>query len=139
MAQAALAPAAQYDEPEGQRIEERLHPLSELAVGWYDGEDGPAYSRDGLLWLAEAWLRHVPASLPMPAFGPTLEGLVHVEWPTRPWDVSLEIDTVRRTADFHALHLPTDEVREKDGIELGSDLGWEEFVQLLGPLVGDGR
>ena len=104
--------------------------LRNIKDGWYDG-DGFAYKEDDLKWLEETWHEITPVYWKMAYFCPMVEGGIHIEWPYRPCDMSLEIDLKTRIGYFHVLNLETNEDFEKDNIDLNLESGWQELIELV--------
>lgn len=89
-------------------IAARLDELRALPHGWLDGK-GFAPEPAGLDWLAKQFEVYYPERLPLPFLYPTAEGGVQAEWSFRSHEVTLDINLARHQADWHALHLPTEE------------------------------
>ena len=82
--------------------------LEVLKDGWLDGK-GLAPTAEGLGWLARAFNENYSDNLSLPYVYPVAEGGVRFEWSIGPQDVSLEIDLLRRSGDWHTLNFDTDE------------------------------
>lgn len=93
----------------------RLDELRLLKPGWLDGT-GKVPSKTEFDWLEDFFLNHYPSSLPTPYIYPTEDGGILLEWRIGTFDISLEIDMHKKTAEYHSLETNT---------------GNEEFKELL--------
>ena len=117
-------------------IERQLADLRTLEDGWADGiqpvdQWGEGYekapSAEGLDWL-RSWLEKTYSNdlLPLHIY-PTPEGGVSLEWSIGGSKVSLEIDLVSHTGEWHCLNLRTG-ISAEDILDLDSDDGWEQLA-----------
>lgn len=107
----------------------RIEALKLLEKGWLDGQ-GVAPPHDGLDWLADAFDSLYPDESPLPYLFPTPEGRLLAEWSIAPWAVSLEIDLVAKSGQWHSLNLDTD-VEETRDLDLTIPTDWEWIVEQL--------
>lgn len=112
----------------------RLEELRTLQDGWLEG-DGRAPSKEGLDWLSRAFSQHYPDELPLPYLYPTEEGGIQAEWTLKPNEVTLEIDLGRRTGEWHALNLETDE-DQSEMLNLDELQDWKWIVDEVRRISG---
>ena len=110
-------------------IVERLSELKNLSDGWLDGE-GSKLNAEGVDWLASELDNAYPTSLPLPRIYPTESGNVRLEWLFKSEDVSLDIDLLTRTSNWHRLNLESDE-EEETNFNLATQDGWETLFNKL--------
>lgn len=115
-------------------IPARLEELRILKDGWLDGK-GMAPSHDGLDWLATAFDRNFPDSLPLPHLYPTAEGGVEAEWPLESNEVSLEIDLTTHGGAWHRLNVATGE-EDVRSLNLNDEGDWAWLVTEVQRLAG---
>jgi hypothetical protein len=115
-------------------IPTRLEELKVLRDGWLDGR-GIALPHAGLDWLANEIDNRYSEDLPLPYVYPVAEGGVRLEWSIGPEEVSLEIDLGRRSGDWHALNLETDE-EEARTLDLDDETAWSWVIDRLTEMVG---
>ncbi len=113
-------------------VETRLEELAKLKAGWLEGKGEPL-DPAALRALAQDFDTYFDPDLPLPYLYPTAEGGIQAEWSLDGWDVSLEIQLPARTAQYQALHLPTDQMHE-DALSLVQ--GQDEWSKLNAMLKG---
>ena len=143
-----LSPAAQPEVPslpaspvvDPMGITRQLTDLRNLRDGWADGMQpahqwgegyGKAPSAAGLDWLIRQFGAKYDIHLPCPYLYPTPEGGVQAEWSLGDHEVSLEIDLIQHTGNWHSFDLRTNKSTER-ALDL-DDAGWWEWLadQLL--------
>ncbi len=117
-------------------FQSQLDELRVLKDGWYDGQ-GRAPQADGLDWLAKAFNEHYPDHLGLPYLYPVAEGGVRFEWSIERQDVSLEIDLLKRSGDWHSLNLDTNG-EEARSLRLDKVDDWTWMSERLQTLSGVG-
>jgi hypothetical protein len=115
-------------------IPARLEELKALRDGWLDGR-GIAPPPAGLDWLAGVFETRYPADLPLPYAYPVAEGGLRLEWSIDPLEISLEIDLGRRSGEWHALNLDTDE-EESRTLNLDDETAWDWVIDRLTEMAG---
>jgi hypothetical protein len=115
-------------------IPARLEEFKALRDGWLDGR-GIAPPPSGLDWLAGEFETRYPAELPLPYVYPVAEGGVRLEWSIDPEEISLEIDLGRRSGEWHALNLDTDEEKSRT-LNLDDETEWNWVIDRLTEMVG---
>lgn len=103
-------------------IAARLDEFRGLKSGWLDGKGMPLPS-EGLDWLSQSFDVHYPDHLPLPYLYPTAEGGVRVEWSFGAYDVSMEVSLDSHRAEWHSLHLNTDQEEAKE-LDLNHSEEW---------------
>ncbi|NEX20921.1 hypothetical protein G3480_11450 [Thiorhodococcus mannitoliphagus] len=111
-------------------VETRLEELATLPAGWLDGKGEPL-APTTLRALAQDFDTYFDPDLPLPYLYPTAEGAVQAEWTLGDWEVSLEIELTARTAQYQALHIPTDQVDEQVFLSLQGQDAWSRLNALL--------
>lgn len=110
-------------------IQARLHELSFLKDGWYDGI-GLAPSNASLKELSSMFSEYYPETAPLPRIYPTPEGNVSVEWTLGNWEVSFEIGLCDLVGIFLAVNVLTDEEIEKE-INLKEPTAWKDLTKTI--------
>lgn len=118
-------------------VSARLEELKAFKNGWLDGR-GVAPQHAGLDWLAGAVESRYSEDLPLPYFYPVAEGGVRLEWSIGPQEVSLEVELSRKTGEWHALDLDTDE-EESTAVDLDDEAAWDWMIGRLTGMVGARR
>jgi hypothetical protein len=118
-------------------IPSRLEELKALRDGWLDGR-GVAPPRAGLDWLAGEIEARFSEELPRPCVYPVAEGGVRLEWSIVSEEVSLDVDLGRRSGEWHALDLRTDE-EESRTLNLEDETAWSWVISRLTEIVGAAR
>jgi hypothetical protein len=130
-------------QPSGKRCEthpiplefqSQLEELKLLRHGWLDGK-GLAPPSDGLDWLSKVFTAHYPDNLSQAYLYPVTEGGVRLEWSLGPRDVSLEVDLMKRSGEWHCLNLETDE-DEATTLRMETEDDWNWIVGRLQILSG---
>ena len=111
----------------------RIEELAELKDGWLDGK-GHAPERSLLNWLARSFGTNFDSNLPLPYLYPTAEGGVQAEWSIDNWEVTLDIDLNKQTAEFQALHLSTQACTECV-LDLSKQSAWQQLNESLKQLI----
>ena len=102
-------------------IVRQLAEMKALKDGWANGMQpayqwgegyGKAPDSHGLDWLAEKFAVNYAADLPRPYLYPTPGGGVQAEWSLGTYEVSLEIDLIAHSAEWHCLDVQTDQSDE---------------------------
>ena len=101
----------------------RLADIIKLEDGWFDGE-GKAFDLCGMTWLAETFDKYYDASAMIPYVYPTVEGHVSFEWEIPNADVSLIIDTLKKTGEFSVLYIQAD-MERKINYDLNLQVSWQ--------------
>jgi hypothetical protein len=107
----------------------RIDELRLLKNGWLNGK-GIAPVHDGLNWLVGAFDRHFPDDLPLPHLYPTAEGGVRAEWTARSQELSLDIDLMERTSEWHLLNLD-DDAEQSRKLNLDDAKDWQWLIAEL--------
>ncbi len=115
-------------------LEARLQELAGLNDGWLNGE-GTALNRERLELLADNFRRYFDVALPLPHLYPTPDGGVLAEWTLGHWAVSIDVDLASQTAQYHAVHLTTDECFELS-LDLHARAGWNSLGVEMQKLCG---
>lgn len=110
-------------------IQARLHELSFLKDGWYDGI-GLAPSSTSLKELSSMFSEHYPENAPLPRIYPTPEGNVSVEWTIGNWEISLEIELCNLVGTFLAIDVLTNKELEKE-INLKEPAAWKDLTNFI--------
>ena len=110
-------------------VPSRLDEFRELRDGWLDGE-GVAPKPEFLNWLSEKFVQNYPDDLRLPHVYPTFEGGVQAEWSLLSHEVSLSIDPVARSGEWHVLHKHTND-EKTDAFNLAEDGGWMKLEQSM--------
>ena len=110
-------------------VPSRLDEFRELRDGWLDGE-GVAPKPEFLNWLSEKFVQNYPDDLRLPHVYPTFEGGVQAEWSLLSHEVSLCIDPVARSGEWHVLHKHTND-EKTDAFNLAEDGGWMKLEQSM--------
>jgi len=110
-------------------IETRLEELSLLENGWLNGK-GKALNKHKTKLVNEYFYRFYSDSLPLPYLYPTAEGGLQAEWKIKDWDISLEIDLDKISAELHAFNLQSDEEKELSLI-LAEQNSWQQINEML--------
>ncbi len=108
-------------------IPARLDELRSLKDGWLDG-DGKSPSAEGLDWLSDAFEQRYPEDLVLPHLYPTAQGGVQAEWSLPPFEVSLEIDLVSHTGQWHSLDVQNG-IEEGVELDLNNDSSWIQIAK----------
>jgi len=104
----------------GTRIEE----LRSIKNGWLDGK-GIAPDQTALDWVSKQFHTNYPEELTLPYIYPTTEGGLQVEWDIEEQDISLEINLLKHTAEWHRLNLVTNEDENSLlNLDKSDDWGW---------------
>ena len=111
---------------------EEVSLLTELQDGWLDGK-GYAPERSALDWLARSFEVNFDPDLPLPYLYPTAEGGVQAEWSAGTWEVTLDIDLLKQTAEYQALHLTTQACNECV-LDLSQQGAWQQLNESLNKL-----
>ncbi len=128
-------------------ITHQLTDLRKLRDGWADGMQlahqwgrgyGKAPSAAGLDWLIRQFGTNYDIHLPRPYLYPTPEGGVQAEWSLGDHEVSLEIDLVRHTGDWHCFETRTGQSTERD-LDLDDVASWKWLADQLLQLESDGE
>ena len=133
----AKAPARRLTAPavDPLDIARQLDGMRGMEDGWADGMQhasrwgegyGKAPSAEGLAWLAEQFKANYPADLPRPYLCPTPEGLVQAEWTLAAYEVSLAIDLIARSAEWHCLDHYTGQ-SDKRRLDLNKKAAWKRL------------
>jgi hypothetical protein len=117
-------------------IEQLLGELRQLADGWFDGKEGKALPPDGVDWFAQALSLNYSDRLASPHLYPTVDGGLRAEWTLGANELSLEIDLIDHSADWHELNLKT-EAEDARTFDLDRSESWEWLMKRLEAL-GDG-
>lgn len=107
----------------------RMEELAELQDGWLDGK-GHAPERSVLNWLARSFEVNFDPDLPLPYLYPTAEGGVQAEWSIDNWEVTLDIDLLKQTAEYQALQLTTQACTECV-LDLSQPSAWQQLNDSL--------
>lgn len=110
----------------------QMESLRRLQDGWLDGE-GKAPSEAGLDWMAQQLDLHLSGRT-TPYLYPTLEGGVRAEWTLGRWEVSLDVDLVRKTGYWHALCMDSatwDAAEEEKSLKLSRHDDWQWIADRL--------
>src|SRR5205814_2182352 len=78
----------------------RIEQLQALKQGWLNGE-GSELPPEGLTWFVREFSRNYPEQFILPHLYPTVAGGIRAEWTLGENEVSLEIDLLRHSADWH--------------------------------------
>ena len=113
-------------------VQIRLHELSFLKDGWYDGRES-APSNESLKELSSMFLDHYPKNASLPRIYPTLDGNVSVEWTIYNWEIGFEIELRSLFGIFIAVNLLTDEEIEKE-TNLKESTEWKNLVEIISSL-----
>lgn len=112
----------------------RLDELRELNDGWLEG-GGIAPTKEGLDWLARAFEEHYPDDLPLPFLYPTAEGGIQAEWSLEPHELSIEIDLMNRTGEWHGLNMKTT-AEETRSLSFEDSDDWNWLVSRIRESIG---
>lgn len=112
----------------------RLDEFRGLQDGWLDGR-GRAPAHNGLDWLSQAFEQNYPYDLSLPYLYPTAEGGVQAEWSLGSQEISLEIDLLQHTGEWHNLNMTT-HADEMEVLNLDDPEEWEWLVRHLRNQVG---
>ena len=107
----------------------RMEELAELQDGWLDGK-GHAPDRSALNWLAQSFELNFDPDLPLPYLYPTAEGGIQAEWSIDNWEVTLDIDLHKQTAEYQAMHLISQECTEC-ALDLSQKSAWQQLNESL--------
>ena len=116
-------------------IPARLDELRSLQDGWLEGQ-GEAPSPEGLDWMSQALGQYYPEDLQLPFLYPTAEGEIQVEWSLGPNEVTLEVDLIAHSGQWHVLNMETDK-EESRTLTLDDATDWEWLVEQIRLMTGD--
>lgn len=112
----------------------RIDELKLLKRGWLDGK-GEALDPQQLDWVVDAFSRYYPDDAKLPYLFPTPEGNLLAEWSLDGNSVSLEIDLLRRSGDWHSLDLVTNEEDSKQ-FDLNASQSWQSIADAVKGMGG---
>lgn len=110
-------------------VSARMEELAELRDGWLDGK-GHAPERSALNWLARSFEVNFDPDLPLPYLYPTAAGGIQAEWSIDNWEVTLDIDLPKQTAEYQALHLTSQNCTECI-LDLSQPSAWQQLNESL--------
>ena len=73
-------------------------------------------------------MAHWPEDLPLPHIYPTQLGMVHAEWSSINVSTSLEIDTIRKTADLLVSQNSSGDIESESSLTLDIVDGWTSLA-----------
>jgi hypothetical protein len=111
----------------------RLTEISGLSDGWLDGE-GIAPNEQGLKWFASEFEKNFDTTLPLPFIYPTPLGNLQIEWNIGNHDISVMIDLLTKTADYHDLNRSNDDDNSLQ-LNFNTSNGWITLNELLIKLI----
>ena len=104
----------------------RLDEFRNIRDGWLEGS-GTAPSHTGLDWLATAFKKFCPDSIPLPHTYPTPDGGVRMEWSHNDNAVIFEIDLLNHKGKYFSFNLFSDNELEYD-LDLNSPDHWQQLA-----------
>jgi hypothetical protein len=107
------------------KINERIEDFIQLKDGWYQG-DGSEYNVQQLNQFVALFQTNFDSELNPPNIFPMVDGTVQLEWVTTHFDVSLNIELEKFTAELHSLEFENEFVHEEK-LNLNEKESWEKL------------
>jgi hypothetical protein len=116
---------------ENKTISDQIADIRNLQPGWYDGEQGKAYSKESLDWLELQFQSFYPKDLPEPYIFPEPDGEVLCEWEKGVWFIAVHFNFSDLSVRIFIYEGTDDDEFERTYIEQQHHEFWTDLNQTV--------